>query len=131
MPRKRRPSYPVPYGQPHHWAYLGDWRDMNSLTQENVAETLRTTGATVSRWEKGTAAVTGPQYVALAKLYGASDVGMLSLPPPRRSDIAAVREAFRIVAELQDEAQRADWLAQGRVLATIAAAGKKSRDTQE
>lgn len=93
------------------------------MTQENVAGTLGTTGATVSRWEVGKSQVTGAQYAKLAKLYGASDVGMLSLPPPRRSDIEAVREAFRIIASLPEK-ERADWLGQGRVLATVSAAKK-------
>lgn len=128
MPRKRKPAYPVSYGAPHPWGYLGDWRDIVSLTQQNVAATLSTTGATVSRWETGTAAVTGAQYVQLAKLYGADDVGMLSLPPPKRDDISAVREAFRIINELTPD-MRADWLGQGRILAAVEKADKKSRET--
>jgi transcriptional regulator with XRE-family HTH domain len=131
MTRKRKPRFPVPYGEPHPWAYLAAWREINNLTQENVAGTLHTTGATVSRWEAGTSNVTGAQYAKLAELYGATDVGMLSLPPPKREDIEAVREAFRIVAALPPGQRRADWLAQGRVLAEVSAAEIKSRDVQE
>lgn len=129
MPRKSKPTYPVPFGQAHPWAYLSAWREINALTQESVATTLHTTGATVSRWEKGQSAVSGSQYMQLAALYGAEDVGMLSLPPPLRGNVAAVREAFRIIAMMQDPARRADWLAQGRVLAEISMVEQKSRDT--
>lgn len=76
-------------------------------------------GVTVHRWETGKAAVSAANMAKLAELYGASDVGMLSLPPPRRDDIAAIREAWRIIAHLPAD-QRADWLAHGRVLTAAA-----------
>jgi transcriptional regulator with XRE-family HTH domain len=124
MPRKSKPLRPVPYGQPHHWAYLAEWRDIAGLTQENVAGTLSVSGVTVHRWETGKNPVTYQTMARLAELYGATDPGMLSLPPQNREQITAVREAWKIVAQLPPE-QRADWLAHGRVLGATAAAEKK------
>jgi transcriptional regulator with XRE-family HTH domain len=128
MTRKTKPRRPVPYGEPHHWAYLADWRDVSGLTQENVAGTFSVSGVTVHRWETGKAPVSNANMAKLAELYGATDVGMLSLPPPRRDDVAAIREAWTIVATLPPE-QRADWLAHGRVLR--AAAEAKAKLTQD
>lgn len=124
MGRKSNPPRPVPYGEPHHWAYLAEWRDITELTQENVAGTLETTGVTVHRWETGKSPVSAATLAKLAEIYGASDVGMLSLPPPRRDEIQAIREAWKIVAALPPE-QRADWLAAGRVLSATTRAQKK------
>jgi transcriptional regulator with XRE-family HTH domain len=115
MPRRSKPHRPVPYGEPHHWAYLSAWRDVAGLTQEAAATALSVSGVTVHRWETGKAPVTNAVMVRLAELYGASDVGMLSLPPPDRDQIAAIREAWRIIAALPP-AQVGDWLAHGRVL---------------
>lgn len=81
-------------------------------------------GVTVHRWETGKAPVSAANMAKLAKLYGATDVGMLSLPPPRRDEIEAIREAWRIIA-LLPVSQRADWLAHGRVLSAAAAADSK------
>lgn len=85
-------------------------------------------GVTVHRWEAGKAPVSAANMAKLAQLYGATDVGMLSLPPPRRDDIAAIREAWRIVAALPPEV-RADWLAHGRIL--TATAGSPSKTTPD
>lgn len=81
-------------------------------------------GVTVHRWETGKAPVSSASMAKLAQLYGATDVGMLSLPPPSREDIAAIREAWKIIAALP-ASQRADWLAHGRVLTAAAAASEK------
>lgn len=124
MGRKSNPPRPVPYGEPHHWAYLAEWRKINELTQENIAGTLDTTGVTVHRWETGKSPVSAETMAKLAELYGAADVGMLSLPPPRRDEIQAIREAWKIVAALPAD-QRADWLAAGRVLSATAKAREK------
>lgn len=124
MARKSKSHRPVPHGEPHHWAYLSDWRDVSGLTQEGVAAALSVSGVTVHRWETGKAPVTNTTMVRLAELYGASDVGMLSLPPPARDQIAAIREAWRIIAALPP-AQRSDWLAHGRVLTAAQALREK------
>jgi transcriptional regulator with XRE-family HTH domain len=124
MPRRSKSHHPVPHGDPHHWAYLPDWRDVARLTQEEVAAALSVSGVTVHRWETGKAPVTNATMVRLAELYGASDVGMLSLPPPDRDQIPAIREAWRIIAALSP-AQRADWLAHGRVLTATHALREK------
>jgi transcriptional regulator with XRE-family HTH domain len=124
MARRSKPCRPVPFGEPHHWAYLSDWRDVAGLTQEGVAASLSVSGVTVHRWETGKAPVTNTTMARLAALYEASDVGMLSLPPPDRDQIPAIREAWRIIASLPP-AQRADWLAHGRVLTAAHAAREK------
>lgn len=76
---------------------------------------MSVTGVTIHRWETGKAPVSISAYAKLAELYGASDIGMLTLPPGDREKVKAFREACRIVAELPDD-KRADWLAAGRVL---------------
>ena len=124
MARRSKPRCPVPHGEPHHWAYLSDWRDVAGLTQEGAAAVLSVSGVTVHRWETGKAPVTNTTMVRLAAMYGASDVGMLSLPPPDRDQILAIREAWRIIAALPP-AQRADWLAHGRVLTAAHALREK------
>ena len=124
MARKSKPRRPVPYGEPHHWAYLSEWRDVAGLTQEGAAAGLSVSGVTVHRWETGKSSVTNDMMTALAELYGATDVGMLSLPPPDCDQIVAVREAWRIIASLP-AAQPADWLAQGRVLVAAHVAREK------
>ena len=124
MARRSRPRCPVPHGEPHHWAYLADWRDVAGLTQEGAAAALSVSGVTVHRWETGKAPVTNTTMARLAQIYGASDVGMLSLPPPDRDQILAIREAWRIIAALPPE-QRADWLAHGRVLTAAHASREK------
>jgi transcriptional regulator with XRE-family HTH domain len=124
MPRRSKSLHPVPYGEPHHWAYLTAWRDVAGLTQEAAAGALSVSGVTVHRWETGKASVTNTMMARLAELYGASDVGMLSLPPPDRDQIPAIREAWRIIAALPP-AQRADWLAHGRILTAAHAAREK------
>ena len=88
---------------------------MAGLTQEDVAGTLSVSGVTVHRWEVGKNPVSVANYHKLANLYGATDVGMLSLPPPNRNDIADIREAWKLIASLPAN-RRADWLASGRVL---------------
>lgn len=125
MSRKSKPLRPVPYGQPHHWAYLGEWRDTHGLTQENIAGTLSVTGVTVHRWETGKAAVSGANLAKLAGIYGLTDVGMLSLPPAKKDDIAAIREAWKIIAGMSPES-RSEWLSHGRILRTVADAEKKT-----
>jgi len=125
MTRKSKHLRPVPYGEPHHWAYLAEWRDITGLTQENIAGTFAVSGVTVHRWETGKAPVSAANLAKLAQMYGASDVGMLSLPPARREDIDAVREAWKIIAGLPPE-QRAEWLAHGRILRTVAEARDKT-----
>jgi transcriptional regulator with XRE-family HTH domain len=124
MARRSKPRCPVPHGEPHHWAYLADCRDVAGLTQEGAAAVLSVSGVTVHRWETGKAPVTNTTMARLAEMYGASDVGMLSLPPPDRDQILAIREAWRIIAALPP-AQRADWLAHGRVLTTAHALREK------
>lgn len=124
MARKSKPRRPVPYGEPHHWAYLSDWRDVAGLTQEGVAAAFSVSGVTIHRWETGKASVTTAMMAKLAELYGASDIGMLSLPPPDRDQIVAIREASRIILALPP-AQRADWLAHGRVLSATHASREK------
>lgn len=124
MARKSKPRRPVPFGEPHHWAYLSEWRDLAGLTQEGAAAALSVSGVTIHRWETGKAPVTTAVLVRLAGLYGASDIGMLSLPPPELDKIVAIREAWRIILALP-AAQRADWLAHGRVLALAHASREK------
>ena len=124
MARRSKPHRPVPDGAPHHWAYLSDWRDVAGLTQEGAAAALSVSGVTVHRWETGKAPVTNAFMAKLAEIYGASDVGMLSLPPPDRDQIPAIREAWRIITALPP-AQRADWLAHGRVLTAAHASREK------
>jgi len=124
MPRRSNPRRPVPLGEPHHWAYLSAWRDLAGLTQEAAAAVLSVSGVTVHRWETGKAPVTNATLARLAQLYGASDIGMLSLPPPELDKIIAIREAWRIILALP-AAQRADWLAHGRVLAMAHASREK------
>lgn len=85
---------------------------------------MSVSGVTVHRWETGKAPVTNTFMAKLAELYGASDVGMLSLPPPDRDQIPAIREAWRIITALPP-AQRADWLAHGRVLTAAHASREK------
>jgi transcriptional regulator with XRE-family HTH domain len=94
------------------------------LTQEGAAAALSVSGVTVHRWETGKAPATNAVMAKLVSLYGASDVGMLSLPPPERDKIFAIREAWRIILALPP-AQRADWLAHGRVLGEAHAAREK------
>lgn len=94
------------------------------MTQEEVAAALSVSGVTVHRWEAGKAPVTNVTLVRLAELYGASDIGMLSLPPLDRDRIAAIREASQIIAALPP-AQLGDWLAHGRVLSAAHAAREK------
>lgn len=128
MARKRKTSSFGPKGVPHEWAYLAEWRDVSGLTQENVAGTLDVSGVTVHRWETGKAAVSMANMMKLAKLYGASDVGMLSLPPPSREQIAAIREAWKIVASLSPE-DRSAWLSHGRIMAVVAGPTEKLPET--
>ena len=64
---------------------------------------MSVTGVTIHRWETGKAPVSISAYAKLAELYGASDIGMLTLPPGDREKVKAFREACRIVAELPDD----------------------------
>lgn len=124
MSRKITPKFPVPFGQPHPWAYLSLWRDVAGLTQESVAGELSTTGVTVHRWETGKSPVTVSIYMKLANIYGADDIGMLTFPPGNKDQAKALREAWRILENMPAEA-RADWLATGRVLKATHSPGKK------
>lgn len=122
-PRKTAHQTIADPSQPHPFAYLGMWRESSGLTQENVAGTLGVTGVTLHRWETGKAPVTVSNYIKLASLYGANDISMLTLPPPRRDEAMALQEAWKIISDMPEQA-RQDWLATGRVLKQTA--GTKS-----
>lgn len=99
--------------------HLRAWRHLAGLTQAEVASSVATTHATVSRWEAGVLSIPAEKLNDLALLYGATPAELLFSPTDRGMARRLHRAAKLIEALPPDEAEQ--WLALGTTLA-----GRKS-----
>lgn len=104
---------------PHPYAFLSGWREKSQMSQQKVADYFGVSDVTVHRWETGKTPVAMPTWFELAKLYGAQHPGELWFPPADAHLAVALRDAFRIIAELPAEA-REQWLGTGRAMRDLA-----------
>jgi transcriptional regulator with XRE-family HTH domain len=85
---KRKSGETVPFGT---W-YLRKWRKANGLTLDQLADMVGSTGATISRMERGKQPYTQPMLEALAKALKCEPWDLIERPPSAADKIRAVLE---------------------------------------
>ena len=73
--------------------YLREWREFRLLTQQQLADRLDTTAATISRIESGKRDYTGAFLLAAAYVLNCNPGDLISRPPTEPSLDAALRAA--------------------------------------
>jgi transcriptional regulator with XRE-family HTH domain len=77
-------------GQRRRLTYIKAWRKYRDLTQEQLAERLETSGATISRVENGKSPYDQGLLEALAEALQCEPADLLARPPDKDFGIAAV-----------------------------------------
>lgn len=95
--------------------HLRAWREAVGLTQQQVANKVGTTHATVSRWESGVQAIPPKKFNELAAVYGATPAELL-FPPADRTMAQRLHRAVEIIKNLNDQ-EVEQWLGLGQSLA--------------
>jgi transcriptional regulator with XRE-family HTH domain len=94
--------------------HLREWLTYRNVSQRAFAERLETSEASVSKWLKGTQAMTLAQFSKIAALLGASPSELL-LAPPRRAKAERYERVGNVARDMPDDALE-EWLALGRRL---------------
>jgi len=94
--------------------YVKDWLIFREQSQRRVAEAVGVSEATVSKWLKGSQAVTVAQFSAIAKFLDADPTELMSSPPDRKK-AAIYRMVGQVAQDLPSDALE-EWLAIGRRL---------------
>ena len=78
-------------------AYLREWRKFRNFTQDELAARMGTTGASISRYEKGTRPYPGDFLAALAEALGCQEADLFRHPEERSLDamLAGVPDELR------------------------------------
>jgi transcriptional regulator with XRE-family HTH domain len=92
--------------------HVKNWLRFRDVSQRKLAELMNVSEPTVSKWLKGTQAVTIAQFSMIAKILNA-DPSELLAPPADRERSLRLRKVAEVALSMQPEALD-EWVAVGR-----------------